>query len=301
MLGETRAFFISRNILEVDCPALTSAASIDAHIDLIPATFHKQQIRYLHTSPEYAMKRLLSEGIGDIYQLGHVYRDGEVSERHQPEFMMIEWYRIELSFEKMIEETLALIELFIGKKEITRFTYRQLFEKYTGINPLIASIEELIEFCEKIELAPYRGIELEGVDGYLNLILGGYIEPQLQAVDLLILSHFPPSQAALSKVVETEEGRTAHRFEIYGNGLELCNGYEELVDATEQRARLEESNHLRTLLGKERLPIDEKFLAALNSGLPNCSGVAVGFDRLMMLRHKKRTIDAVIPLSWQMS
>lgn len=294
MLAEARCFFARRKILEVDCPILTRGASVDTHIDLIPAHPFDKEIRYMHSSPEYGMKRLLAEGLGDIYQLSHVFRDGECGHKHNPEFCMAEWYRLGFSFEQMIEETIEFIRLFLGNLPSHVYSYRELF-KEIGIDYLQASKEELLTFLKPIA---YPHIEVEEKEALLNLILGTSIEPTLGQNELAVLAYYPHTQAALAKTVMHGEEKVALRFEIYYQGVELCNGYCELIDPNEQRQRFIEANRMRKSLGKNKLPIDESFLEALHKGLPDCCGVAVGFDRLMMLRHKAKEIKEVIAFDW---
>jgi lysyl-tRNA synthetase class 2 len=251
------------------------------------------EMGYLHTSPEYAMKRLLSEGSGDIYQLGHVFRDGEVGRLHNPEFTMIEWYRLGFTFEQMIDETLDLIRLFLKGKPATHITYREALQKYAGIDYLTAPIQDLINLVKPH--AP--GASTWDRDTLLQFIMGDLIEPKFQ--DLTVLKYYPASQSALSKTTTINNEPVALRFEIYAQGIELANGYHELTDPVEQRRRLLSQNNHRARLGKSPLPIDELFLKALEKGLPDCCGVAVGFDRLLMLRHKKTHLSDVIPFAWQ--
>lgn len=298
MLAQARAFFAARNLLEVDCPILTKGASVDAHIDLIPAHYAHRETRYMHSSPEYGMKRLLSEGIGDIYQLSHVFRDGEASHKHNPEFMMAEWYRLNISFETMIQETVDFIRLFVGPLSSSTISYREAFIKYAGFDYLYASIAYLLQYLKEKEIYPYPGIENEGKDAILNIIMGAIIEPQLGCGELCALAYYPASQAALAQTQTIAEEQVAERFEIYYKGLELANGYHELTNAKEQHSRFLEANQMRISLGKNSLPLDEAFLEALERGMPDSCGVAVGFDRLMMLRHDKSNIAAVIPFAW---
>ena len=279
LFKKARNFFDARGVLEVDTPALSPYASIDAHIDLIPATFNQTTPCYLFSSPEYGMKKLLSEGSGDIYQLSHVFRDGELGPLHHPEFMMAEWYRIGFTFQQMIDETLDFIRLFVGDLPATQTTYRELILQNTGIDPLNTTEEELIAYLKHHNIPTYSGIELEGLDGYLAQILAT-LEPNLGKEALFVLSHYPASQAALAKTLPDD---TAERFEVYYRGIELANGYHELADAHEQEKRLHEQNALRQTFNKKPLPLDLPFLKALSSGLPDCSGVAVGVDRLIAL------------------
>lgn len=297
MLKAVRQFFYSRDVLEVDCPLITQAASVDAHIDLIP-TLHAGGKRYLHSSPEYGMKRLLVEGIGDIFQLAHVFRQEEVGSKHNPEFMMAEWYRLNLSFEEMIAETIDFVRLFVGQLPSRVLSYRDVFLEHVHIDPFSSTKEELLQVLKNAEMPLYAGVENESKDNILNLILGMLVEPHLGQGEILALAYYPSTQAALAKTRVFPEGAVAERFEIYLTGIELANGYHELADAKEQRRRFEEANLERLHLGKEALPIDEQFLTALEKGLPECCGVAVGVDRLMMLRHGCAHISDVMAFNW---
>ena len=273
MLQAARAFFAARGVLEVDCSALVPAAAIDLHIDLISAEIAPGQTAYLHTSPEYAMKRLLSEGSGDIYYLGHVFRYGEQGRRHRPEFTMAEWYRIGFSLTDLIQETVQFMELFLGPQPLEILSYREAFRRYAGTEP-----------------APQEWDR----DTQLHYIMSHRIEPQLGQNGLTAIAYYPPEQAALARIITHEGEPAAERFEIYYKGVELCNGYHELVDPIEQERRFITDNQLRQEKGKETYPHDERFLEALRRGLPDCSGVAVGFDRLMLLRHGGLPISDVV-------
>lgn len=296
MFEKARHFFSSRKVLEVDCPAISPYASVDVHIDLIRAYGLSATTNYLHSSPEYGMKKLLAEGIGDIYQLSHVFRDNESSMRHSPEFTMAEWYRLGISFTSMIEETVDFIRLFIGEIPFSKMSYREVFKKYAGIDYVKATEEELLDYLEERGIDPYQNIEEEGKDALLNIILGVVIQPQLGQKEIFVLQYFPASQSALAQTKKKRDELVAERFEVFYKGLELANGYHELANAEEQLERLIQSNTIREKLGKDTLPIDEGFIKALEKGLPDCCGVAVGFDRLMMLRHQKEDIADVIPL-----
>ncbi len=301
LLQEARSFFSMRQILEVDCPIISAAASVDAHIDLIPVLEANHTVRYLHSSPEYGMKRLLAQGIGDIYQLSHVFRQGEYGPKHNPEFMMAEWYRLGFSFEALIQETIQFIVLFLGNLPHEILSYRQALLKFTGLDYLKVSTQDLETYLadKKID-CPLSSLE-KTKDNLLNLILGILVEPYLGQDKLTVLAYYPASQAALAQTQWHREEKVAERFEIYFKGLELCNGYHELTHATEQRQRLMEANQLREDLGKERLPLDENFLQALELGLPDCCGVAVGFDRLMLLRHHASNLSQVLPFAWTLA
>lgn len=300
MLKSARAFFEAQGVMEVDTPMLSAAAPIDLHIDVMKVSLKNNQTGYLHTSPEYAMKRLIASGIGDIYQIGHTFRDGEIGPLHNPEFTMVEWYRLGIPFDQMIAETLDFIRLFLGSSMPQQtMTYRQTLLHYLNIDYNTATLPELLA-CAKS-----RGLDLPADaatwdrDTLLQLLVSFIIEPHLGIDELFVLKYFPSSQAALSKTLRLPDGESvACRFEVYYKGIELANGYHELTDAIEQKRRLEASNAARLQAGKDALKIDEKFIEALRSGLPDCCGVAVGFDRLMMLKHSLSDLRNVLPMVW---
>ncbi len=298
MLSRARSFLMEQGIMEVDCPIVTENASVDAHIDLIPIMYSGKQVRYLHSSPEYGMKRLLAEGIGDIFQISHVFRDGEFGSKHNPEFTMAEWYRVGISFEQMMSETVDFIRVFLGHLPSETISYRETLKKYVGIDYVHMSDDELLKILKEKGIDTYPGIENEGRDALLNLLLGTLAEPNLGKNGLTVLAYYPSTQAALAQTRTIEGESVAERFEVYYKGVELANGYHELADAKEQRKRLKEANIMRLSLGKRLLPIDESFLEALEKGIPNCCGVAVGVDRLMMLRHNTTKLKDVIPFDW---
>ncbi len=299
MLKKARHFFDERKVLEVDCPILSAQASVDAHIDLIVALYQGSKKHYMHSSPEMGMKRLLAEGIGDIYQLSHVFRDGEWSAKHNPEFMMAEWYRLNFSLEQMMEETIQFIRLFLDQLPYRIVSYREIFLQTTGIDYVTASEQDLFDYIQLQNIPFYPSILEEGKDALLNLILGSQIEPGLGQDELFVLAYYPASQAALARKRLHGTERVAERFEVYHQGVELANGFHELTDAVEQRQRFQESNAARLALGKDSLPLDENFIQALEKGLPDCCGVAVGFDRLMMLRQRQHHIAHVLTWGWE--
>jgi elongation factor P--(R)-beta-lysine ligase len=302
MLQKARAFFSERNVLEVDCPALSQSAPIDLHIDVMKVTMKNAQTGYLHTSPEYGMKRLIAAGIGDIYQISHVFRDGEMGPLHNPEFTMAEWYRLGISFEEMIAETLDFIRLFLGNLPHRAMNYRQVWEHYLGMDYLTASTSQLLDHAKSCGLDLPNDASVWDRDTLLQLLVSFLVEPQLGNAELFVLNYFPASQAALSKTIILPDGEClAYRFEVYYRGIELANGYRELPDAVEQRKRLEASNRARLDAGKDVLKIDERFLEALELGLPDCCGVAVGFDRLMMLKNQESELKNILPMTWEES
>lgn len=268
MLQKARNFFAERNILEVDPCALMKCPPNDANIDVIAT-----DEGFLHTSPEYAMKRLLSQGVGDCYFLGHVYRKGESGPLHNPEFTMAEWYRVGFSLDEMIQETADFLSLFLGPLPVRTLSYRNAFETFLQI--------DYTDLASLHRHTPHPWPK----ETCLHYLISHKIEPHLGQGELTALIDFPPDQAALACVVEKEGELVAERFEIYYRGIELTNGYHELADAEEVRRRFEEKNKERI----EPYPIDEEFLASLQT-LPDCCGVAVGFDRALMLHHNLSSI-----------
>ncbi|MBF5058967.1 EF-P lysine aminoacylase EpmA [Candidatus Neptunochlamydia vexilliferae] len=276
-LQKVRSFFADHAVLEVDTNLLSPYGSVDAHIDL----FEVAGGGYLHSSPEYEMKKLLSKGSGDIYQLSHVYRKEEVGPLHRPEFTMIEWYRVGTTLTSFLEENLALLALFLGDVPYEILSYREAFEKHLGV-PYDAPAEKLRVIAKE------KGIELEG----LNEIWGCLIEPHLGQGKVSIITPYPKEQVALAQTTHIDGEEVAERFEFYFKGIELGNGYHELGDPVEQKKRLVMANEERKALGKKPLPIDPKFIEALEHGLPDCYGIALGFDRLLMLQEGKTFIGS---------
>lgn len=299
MLAKVRSFFQEGGVLEVDCPALSLSAPIDLHIEVMSVHTGTGKTGYLHTSPEYGMKQLLSLGIGSIYQMSHVFRSGEIGPLHNPEFTMIEWYRKEIPFKNFIEETCSLIHLFLGDLPSEHFSYRAALQKYAGIDYVTASIADLLDCAKAHALTLSKDASNWDKDTLLQLLMSFIVEPHLGRAGLTIIDEYPDSQAALAKTVRSGDQEVAKRFEIYRQGIELANGYHELTDPQEQRRRLHESNRKRALQGKATLPIDEHFLQSLEQGLPDCCGVAVGFDRLMLLRHNTPSLREILPIAWE--
>lgn len=301
MFARVRNFFFERQVVEVDCPALGQAAPVDAHIDVMTVVLNNEK-RYLHTSPEYGMKRLLSQGSGDIYQMSHVFRKEESSPLHNPEFTMIEWYRENMPFTTFIEETLDLLRLFLGPLPCEQITYRDALKKYAGIDYLHADVQTLSACAERHDLHLHGSCSGHGCqESFLHMLMGFVVEPCLGKDRLTVLKDYPGSQAALAKTIWKGEEHVAERFEVYYQGIELANGYHELTDPLEQRRRFQKSNTQRLALGKEILEIDELFLKALEAGMPDCCGAAAGFDRLLMLKNQKKSIESVLPFSWTLS
>jgi lysyl-tRNA synthetase class 2 len=298
MLASARAFFAKRNILEVDSCALTPFAPIDANIDVIPAQITSTQQGFLHTSPEYGMKRLLAAGSGDIFYLGHVFRQGEIGRLHNPEFTMAEWYRVGFSLDPMIEETAAFISLFLGARPIRKLSYRKAFALYADVDLATASDADLLQAAER--LSPFLSTEASGWPRMtlLHYLLTHVVEPKLGRGELTALTQYPPEEAALACVTVVDGLQVAERFEMYAEGVELSNGYHELANGEELRCRFHQENQERAAAGKDPYPLDEPFLAALTPQFPDCCGVSVGIDRLLLLRHKATALRDVLPFAW---
>ena len=282
MLHGIRAFFDVREVMEVSPPLLSAAAVTDPQIASVEASVCGET-GYLHTSPEFAMKRLLAAGSGDIYYLGPVFRNHERGRRHATEFTMLEWYRLGFDLEALMNEVeTLLLQLAHPHRPLagsTRLSYREAFLRYADMDPLAASDEDLAAVaCE-------QGLNVTGEmgrDDWLDLLISTVVAPRFPGDRLTFVYDYPASQAALARVVEGPDGVVARRFEAYLGQLELANGFHELAVADEQRARFEADLVRRRERRQPAVPMDERLLAALESGLPDCAGVSVGIDRLLM-------------------
>lgn len=278
--------------MEVDVPVLADTGVTDLHIESYTVVDGGRSL-YLQTSPEYYMKRLLAAGSGDIYYLGKAFRREELGRRHLPEFTMLEWYRLGFNEQDLIAEVVALLEDLSGTDtfEVNKVSYRECFAAKTGVNPHAASMQELADLARReIDVS----FEPASKSDYLDLIFSHLVEPSFSS-DLFIVYDYPACQSALARISGNEYGDSvAKRFEVFWRGLELANGYWELTDPQEQRVRFNRDVMLRKQQGKKELPIDEKLLAALESGLPECAGVALGIDRLLMCISGIKEIDGVV-------
>lgn len=294
VIRQIRAFFEDRGVLEVDTPSLSAAAVSDPHLfpfaaDYIAEGGGSRQTCYLHTSPEYPMKRLLAGGSGPIWQLCKVYRNGETGSRHNPEFSMLEWYRPGLDHHQLMSEVDDLVRSVLRSSAARRVTYAALFSELLQVDIHECTINQLAGLGRS--RCGFHG-ELDR-DGWLNLLFSHCIEPQL--VEPTMVYAFPASQAALARVVEGDDSvPSAARFEMFINGMELANGYFELTDADEQLRRFAADQQLRSELGRAPLPIDQRLVEALAHGMPESSGVALGVDRLVMLALGAASIEEVI-------
>ncbi|TDT43309.1 lysyl-tRNA synthetase class 2 [Halospina denitrificans] len=290
---QVRDFFAERGVLEVDTPVLGRYGVSEPAIDSIAASAPGLD-GVLQTSPEYFMKRLLAAGSGSIYQMGSVFRAGESGHRHNPEFTMLEWYRPGFSIEALMEEVAALVRVVLEIGSPVIHDYRDLLRSHAGVDPWMDDDAILRSRASEVS-----GIPADALDRgeALDLLLSHQVEPILAGEEAVFVRGYPPDQAALAQVVREGDIEVAQRFELYVRGVELCNGYRELTDAGEQRARFERDNQIRRRQGKPEMAPDPGLLAALEAGLPPCSGVALGLDRLLMLQTGAASLDEVLPFS----
>ena len=292
LFQQIRAFFAERDCLEVDTPLLSTSTNTDANIESIPARNFGSDL-FLQTSPEFAMKRLLAAGSGSIYQICHAFRAGERGRRHQSEFTLLEWYRTGFDYWQLMDEMQALIDKLSGEQNrYQRISYTDLLKSEANVDIDSISLDELRNSC--IEQLPGTDSSQLDFDQCLDLLVSLIVEPGMQG--FIFVYDYPVSQAALARV-NAKNPKVAERFELFHNGLELANGFSELTDAEIQRTRFEEDNRQRLKKGLDPYPIDENLLAALAHGMPECAGVALGLDRLLMVLEGFDSIDHVMTFS----
>lgn len=278
-------FFAERKVLEVETPILSAAGNTEPNIESFSVQFSGHvdagaRERWLRTSPEFPLKRLLAAGVGDCYELGRVFRNGEAGGRHNPEFSMLEWYRVGWDHRRLMHETIELVEAALAlqgrRAEVLIVGYRQLFIEELGLDPAHAPLDDL-----RAPLAG-QGIDPAGLtrDDWLDLLLTHKLQPVFPRNRITVIHDYPASQCALAKL-RAGDPPLAERFELYLGRYELANGYHELNDAAEQRARFERDNARRRERGQRELPLDEQLLAVLGA-MPDCAGVALGIERLLM-------------------
>lgn len=305
MYAQLRQFFAERDVLEVETPILSQAGVTDVHLASVQAQRHvggKNHTHYLQTSPEFAMKRLLASGSGPIYQICKVFRDDEHGRKHNSEFTMLEWYRPGFNLKDLMFEVSDLLNVTLAHRfaEVrpTILSYKHAFMDRLDINPLTASLRELKDTCHRV------GLNLDLGDdrlGYMDLLFSHMVEPSLGFDTPVFLTDFPPEMASLAKTKVDEDGElVAARFELYIEGLELANAYDELIDADVLRSRFEADNAEREKLGLHVMPVDKYLLAALPQ-MPECSGIALGIDRLLMVATEKMRLEQVMTFPANMS
>ena len=296
MLKQLRAFFDSRGFTEVQTPTLCSQTVIDRHLDPIhvPLTIPGQgRVEwFLQTSPEQSMKRLLAEGIGCIYQIGPVFRDAEFGALHNPEFTMVEWYDVGASHAQGLQLLSDLLTAMLGTPAADRLKFEQAFTEATRLPLYDSTTQQLARWSVANQLVDSEGWSSDW-DDWVNLIFSDVVQPKLGMETPALITNFPASQAALA-VVSPSDPRTAERYEIFYQGVELANGYHELLDATVLRERDEIANNQRVQDGKRPLPACEKLLLAMEAGMPSSCGCALGFDRLVMLACNANSLKEVV-------
>ena len=302
LYSDVRRFFSAREVLEVQTPVLSHAAPTAPYLDSFFTQFkhgNQQTDLYLQTSPEFAMKRLLAAGSGPIFQICPVFRNGEAGRLHNPEFTMREWYRPGLSLCDFMTEVDSLLQQLLSTPPAQQLTYQQVFADILAVDVFVCEIDTLRQLALK-HIAGLTADWQTDRDGWLELLMSEVIEPALAKMNRPVMVYdFPDSQAQLAKTRHNSEGyEVAARFEVYAGGLELANGYDELCDAAILAARFANDNRRRQQQNLPVMPVDQHLLGAMQSGLPACSGVALGLDRLLMLQLGSTNIDEVLPISF---
>lgn len=297
LLQVAREYFRAAGVMEVETPILGHATVTDVHLASLHTRIAGHGEFYLQTSPEYAMKRLLATGSGDIYQIARVFRDAERGALHNPEFTLIEWYRRGFSVMDLMQDTARLLQLMLTPHRTLRapewLTYHEAVRVHAGVDAKAAPVGELRTCLANRGIPLPRGMAADDRPGYLDLIISTIVGPKLGAGGLTFLHDYPASQAALARL-KPDDPNIAERFEIFLEGIELANGFHELADANEQRARFNADLKARRARAMQAPPVDERLLQALSFGLPDCSGVALGFDRVVMLAAGANKIEDVL-------
>jgi len=295
-LKQIREFFETREVMEIETPVLSPASIPDPNIESLQ-TLVNQQKYYLQTSPELYMKRLLAAGSGPIYQISRVFRDGELGPLHNPEFTLVEWYRPGFGQAELMQEVADLVHTLLGSDPIRNasktISYQALFLERTHIDPLEIDWAALFSWCETNQLScPIH--ESDGWNAAMDWLLSFVIQPAMQ--DMVFVTDYPASQASLARL-DPENSAVARRFELFIDGVEMANGFEELTDVVEQRHRFEQENKIRESKGLPLMTLDRLFFEALESGMPETAGVALGLDRLLMHKTNSRKVQEVMSFS----
>lgn len=292
LIATIRHFFTERDVLEVDTPLLCRSTATDPHIHSL-TTSDIPLPYYLQTSPEFAMKRLLAAGSGSIYQLAKAFRRDEQGRHHNVEFTLLEWYRVGFDHQQLMDEVDALLQAVLKTDSADRCTYAELFQQYLQLDPHQSTALQLQQCAQAQGISGFIPDDADDKDSWLHLLLSHCIEPHVGQDKPLFITDFPASQAALAKI-RAGDPPVAERFELYYRGVELANGYHELTHTSEQQRRFMADNRQRQARQLPQIPIDERLLAALQHGMPECAGVALGIDRLMMLAAGANAISEVI-------
>ena len=293
MIQTIRQFFSERDVLEVETPILSQYSGTDLQL----SQWHTEQGHSLHTSPEFAMKRLLAAGSGDIFQICHAFRRDELGQRHNPEFTMLEWYRVGMDEFGLMDDVVNLISFCSGQRSLERqcMTYEEAFLTTDLPDPHRATLTELRQtVADKLHADATTWTRDDCLDALMSMV----VEPSLPRESLCFIHQYPKSQAALAQHQDLGDIQVARRFELYWQGMELANGYYELTDAQEQKSRFEAEQAVKISSGEEKRGFDQRFLDALDAGIPSCSGVALGLDRLLMILLQKNNIAEVMAFAF---
>ena len=299
LLHSIRRFFEQKEVIEVDTPLMSSGTITDVHLDAFATRYkfvandQSSAKLYMQTSPEFAMKRLLSSGYGSIYQICKAFRDEPSGRLHNPEFTILEWYRLGFDHHELMNEISELLTKVLGCLPAEKQSYQDAFLQYTGLDPLTVDISELKAYLTNSKRLDDWLSEEQDIDILLQFVFAEDVESKIGQETPIFIYNFPASQAALAKL-STEDSRVAERFECYFKGVELANGFHELTDAEQQLTRFKQDNEKRRAKGLSEKPIDAKFIEALTHGLPQCAGVALGIDRLVMLALEVNHINQAV-------
>ncbi len=300
LLAAIRSFFAERSVLEVETPLLCQATGTDPQLDFFATRLHappENPALYLQTSPEFAMKRLLAAGCGDIYQICKAFRNAETGRLHNPEFTILEWYRLGFSLQDLMKETTELVQRLLSPaRKLTvspPVSYQQIFLDMTGLDPLAFDLSQWRDYARQHGFA--EAIDLCGDDQslWLDFVFSHQLQPKMAEDSLCLVYDYPAIQSSLARI-KPNDTRVAERFELFVGGIELGNGFRELTDADEQARRFDQEIRHRKQLGRPAVDKDPRFLEALKQGLPECSGIAIGVDRLLMVLAGKSSIDEVL-------
>ncbi len=303
LLAKIRTFFRQRDVLEVETPSISRFPTVDLHLESFSVnTDEPAPLRYLITSPEYHMKRLICAGTGSIFQISKAFRRDECGRNHNPEFTILEWYRVGWDHWQLMSEIESLLDHLMNSGPADYLSYCEAFQQFMKIDPLSITLEQFLAICREFNLHSPEFLKSEAVerDERLNYLMGILIEPNLGKERPVFIYDYPATQANLAKL-HGDNPDLALRFEVYYRGLELGNGFYELTDADLQEKRFKDENQVRIQADKKDLPIDNLFISALESGMPDCSGVAMGVDRMIMLALGKSLVDDVMTFNWPRS